>query len=266
MNMKRIVIICVNFNSYNCLQQYLHSIKLSLEDVEYVVVDIYIADNSSHKQLLDLSQFGLNIRLIALNNLGYLGGAFYVLNNLIDINNYDYIIISNVDLLLSKDFFTSLQSHVFDKNIAWIAPSILSRYENRDRNPNIIARYSKFKLRLLRCMYRYPIIHKIYVLTFYKRKKMRKNYSYMNIYAGHGSFMVFTKSFMKYYYPMSYPVFLFGEEIFFAELIRNLKMKVVYAPFLKVISDDHVSVSKMPTSFYYKCNKDALSYLLETFY
>lgn len=261
----KIAIIAVNYNTYESLRQYLYSIEASLENVQ-VVVDIYIADNSSQKELLDLSLFKLNIEVIKLSNLGYLGGAFYILNNLIDISDYDYIIISNVDLLLSKDFFTSLQGVVLDKNIAWIAPSIFSQEENRDRNPKIVYRYSKRRLRILYYMYRIPILHWLYTKTLYRRKRFSNISFPMDIYAGHGSFMIFTSKFLKGNLPMKYPVFLFGEELFFAELALRNNLKVRYIPEIKVLDKEHISTSKMKSSFYYKCNRDAIRYILNTSY
>lgn len=260
----KVAIIAVNYNTYESLRQYLYSIELSLENVQ-MIVDIYIADNSSQRELLDLSLFELNIRMINLNNLGYLGGAFNILNNFIDINDYDYIIISNVDVLLADDFFASLLRQR-NNSIGWIAPSIFSQEENRDRNPKIIYRYSKRKLKILYYMYKIPILHWLYIKTLYRRKKFSKVSSSMDIYAGHGSFMIFTSEFLKNNLPMTYPVFLFGEELFFAELVLKNNMKVRYIPEIKVLDKEHISTSKMKKSFYYKCNRDAIKYILNTFY
>ena len=60
-----------------------------------------------------------------------------------DLSIYDYVAISNVDLLLKDDFLTQLSNLYVDKDIAWLAPKIWSNKEYRDRNPKIINRYSK---------------------------------------------------------------------------------------------------------------------------
>ena len=95
---------------------------------------------------------------------------------------------------------------------------------------------------------------------------MDKQYKQMDVYAGHGSFMIFTKAFFLKKPKLQYPVFLFGEEIYFAELMRSYSLKVTYIPRLKVFDKEHISTSKMKSDFYYKCNREAIKYLISTFY
>ena len=88
----------------------------------------------------------------------------------------------------------------------------------------------------------------------------------MDIYAGHGSFMMLTKHFFIHYKKIEYPIFLFGEELYLAELIRMADLRVRYVPGLEVIDMEHASTGKMKKAFYYKCNKESIDYILENFY
>lgn len=103
-------------------------------------------------------------------------------------------------------------------------------------------------------------------MTVYKRKKLSPSYPQMEIYAGHGSFMMFTNSFFQRYPRLDYPIFLFGEELYFAEVIKNLDMKVLYEPSLRVIDNEHVSTSTLKKKSYFKYNQESIKYILDTFY
>ena len=115
-------------------------------------------------------------------------------------------------------------------------------------------------------MYKFPILFYLYTATAYKRKKLAPHYDEMDIYAGHGSFMLLTRSFFRKYDKIEYPIFLFGEELYLAELVRKEGMRVRYMPNLKVEDNEHVSTSKMKKKFYFKCNTESIKYILETFY
>ena len=142
--------------------------------------------------------------------------------NKIKTSSFDYFIISNVDLVLAKNFFTELFIKVNIKNTGWIAPKIYSLSEKKDRNPKIIARPSKSKISFLCLMYKIPILYYFYRLILYsstRKIKLSKNINY--IYAGHGSFMIFTNYFSTNINYINFNSFLFGEEIFIAELCKK---------------------------------------------
>lgn len=264
----RILLICVNYNSYTELYEFLRSLNNSVKNSSPLVyMDVHVADNSTEVKDIFISDFlYLNISISRHDNLGYLGAAFYIINSLDCASEYDYIIISNVDLIIDDNFFSELSSIKLLERVGWIAPQIYSQQENRDKNPRMLRRYSKFKLLCLLLMYKCPLLHKIYKETLYKRKKIFSYNNVSDIYAGHGSFVILTKEFFLAYERINYPVFLYGEEIYLAELVRKAKLKVKYIPSLKITDKEHVSTSKMESSFFYKCNIEALSFILKTFY
>jgi len=266
--MKTILIVCVNYNSYEHLANYLDSIETAKMNCPDCIVDVCIADNSTQKQELIIDKYHhINIKAFLFENLGYLGGASAIINNEIkEILIYDFIIVSNVDILVSEKFFIELLGTRFDNNIAWIAPQIYSEKEKRDRNPKIRSRLSTTKISMIRTFYRFPLLFEIYNKTFYHRKSKRKIITQSEIYAGHGSFILLTKVFFQHYEKISYPIFLFGEEIFFAELIKKVNLKVLHSPNIKIIDLEHASTSKMSSKSYCKENFNAVKYLMETFY
>ena len=263
----RVLIACVNYNTYEYLKKYLHSINASLEGNNNVIVDVVVADNSTSRQFLDCNIFEhLTVKQIFLENLGYLPAAAFVIKQNIKKKDYNYVIISNVDVEVDVHFFDNLSILKSEEGVGWIAPQIWTEEESRDKNPKVIERYTKSKLEKIKLLYKYPILDYIYTNTLYIKKKLRPRYNEKDIYAGHGSFMILTKYFFDFYSEIHYPLFLFGEELFLAELNRKAGLRVCYQPDLKVIDKEHVSTSKMKKKSYYKYNLDSINFILKTFY
>lgn len=118
---------------------------------------------------------------------------------------------------------------------------------------------------MIRLFYRYPILHYLYTKTFYKSKKYVSKVA-GNIYAGHGSFIILTKEYIKRCGIINYPVFLFGEEIYLAEMCRENNFTVSYCPDISVSDKEHVSTGKIRSRLYYRYNYEAINYAIKTFY
>lgn len=264
----KICIACVNFNSYDHLSKYLTSISNATSQVpsNAIELDVFVADNSVTKQPVK-QDTNLNLHVVNNPNLGYIGGIKSI-TKLIDVCSYDYFIISNVDVCLSKSFFIDLLAYKNEGKIGWIAPSIISATEKKDRNPKVENRYSKTKMQIFQLLYSFPFLHYMYETILYPLKRFRQPSKprMSRIYAGHGSFMIFTKSFLANLNEINYPVFLFGEELYFAEECLKRDFDVVYYPNITVLDSDHVSTSKMKKSFYYSSNLEAINYIYEHYY
>lgn len=245
--MKRIAILCVSYNSDKERDKYIASINAAAKNAsEKVNVDIIIANNTKD------------------NNPGYFG-AIKQLMEKNDIRKYDYCIISNVDLTIEDNFFHKLAEYDCPPDTGWIAPQIWSQAEERDRNPESVCRYSLSQIRVLKLLYKYPLLDSLYKKTFYRRKKYVSKPA-GQIYAGHGSFIILTNIYFEKCGIIDYPVFLYGEEIYLAERCRSAKLKVIYNPDLKVYDYEHISTSTMKRSFNYQCRYKAIQYVLNNFY
>lgn len=268
----KILIFCVNFNSYKELNNYLHSIEIAFNYNNNIQLEIWIADNTINDiKKIDLSSFdSLNINIQSYNkNIGYLGAITKLIEHkgFTEVKKYDYVIFSNVDLLLSETFFKDLINSEVEENVGWIAPKIFSISENRDRNPKILERPSLKRLNTLILMFKNPLLYRFYRGFVYKLRSKRMPISGKNkIYAGHGSIMIFTKSFMSKNVSFEFPSFLFCEEIYLGELARLSKLKVIYLPDIVVHDLDHVSTSKMKWANYCQMNLDSLNIIKNTFW
>lgn len=268
---KSLIIACVNYNTFDKLLLYLNSIEKARGSYNNDFnITVLIADNSEVSIKSKLPSFE-NINIVyCLNNKnqGYIGGIRNAVINLkIDIYSADYFIISNVDVILTNDFFTELFLITNNNNLGWIAPSIISGKEGRDRNPKIKKRPSSNNLKRLLVMYKYPILHLIYKNTIYKyRSKKISKHKNDSIYAGHGSLMIFTKKAVNSSGFLDFPSFLFGEEIYFGELMKRENLEVVYNQNIVVKDFDHASTSLIRKSKYYKINYDSLKIIIKNYF
>ena len=245
--MKKIAVFCVSYCSDHERDLYLSTIRNAAQKASNIVdVDVFVSNNTKE------------------DNPGYFG-AIKRLMQQVDVNNYDYSIISNVDLMLEEDFFQKLADYICSEDTGWIAPQIWSNLEERDRNPKVLNRYSLKKLQILRTFYQFPILDTLYTSTFYKKKKYESHQA-GQIYAGHGSFIILTCRFFELCGKIDYPVFLFCEEIYLAEMCRKAGLKVLYEPSLIVKDTEHASTGRMNHGFYCRCNYEAMQYIIKTFY
>ena len=138
--------------------------------------------------------------------------------------------------------------------------------EQRDRNPQRLRRCSELRLILLQILYKFPLLFMLYYNTMYKRKKYLVVDSPKDVYAGHGSFIILTKYYLSKVGIVNYPVFLFCEEIYLAEMCRINNLLVRYEPDLAVTDFEHISVGKIKKKEYYRLNCNAIKYIRKRFY
>ena len=264
--MKRIAIFCVNYNSYGELDNYIASLDASAALCKDVSVDVFVVDNTE-KNFKDVKYdvHNINVKVYGVHkNNGYFGG---IRQGMLKANmaQYDFHIISNVDVLVEKDFFQSFAIDEFDDNIGIVAPQIYSKKEKKHRNPGRMVRYSRRSIKIMQFLYSHPMLYAFYYNYVYRFRKPSKQQLVPRgeIYLAHGSFIILTKEFYKRCGVINYPVFLYGEEIYLAELSRNNGLKTIYDPLLKVIDIDHVSTGKIKYKRWCKFNYDALTYILD---
>ena len=245
--MKHIALLCVSYESDKELETYRQSLDKAVERAkDEISLDFFVAHNSKD------------------NNPGYFGAIKKLMAD-IEVKDYDYTIISNVDLMVEEDFFVKLANYKSEENTGWIAPQIWSNLEKRDRNPKILERYSPRKLSILKLFYQFPILDTLYTHTVYRQKKY-ESHPAGRIYAGHGSFIILTKEYFRKCGKIDYPVFLFCEEIYLAEMCQKAGLSVEYVPSMKVIDTEHASTGRMSHRFYCRCNYEAMQYIIKTFY
>lgn len=272
--MKKILILCVNYNSYRELNNYLQSLETAAKAASQLVsVDVFVGDNTTVNQQEILKDYNyIHVSVFPYyQNVGYIGCAsamFHELNQ-DQANKYDFVFISNVDLLLSETFFIELNS--IDSNTAgWIVPSVYTIGTKRNENPYMLSRPTRLKMFLLELLYSFPLLyslHKVFYPFRHKEREVLTNHQQNRlIYAGHGSIIIFSKKFMKSNWLMSFPGFMYGEEIYFAELVRRAQLTTEFYPQLIVNNIGNVSTKFLGNKRKCQMSKESLSNIRRLFF
>lgn len=268
----RVLFLCVNYHSYRELAVFRESVEQALACAsDSVEAELHIADNTDteFEEISPADGSRWRVRSYPLHrNIGYLPALEYLMSQSPGLREgmFDFVIFSNVDVQVAKDFFTRLAAVSLPPDTGWIAPAIESEYEGRDRNPGMIRRPTRCRLELCRIMFRFPFLYRWYHHRVYLRSCSSGKAAADIIYAGHGSFMIFTRAFMMNYPAISYPAFLFCEEIFMAELLRRCGLKCVYRPEIRITDLDHVSTSKMDSGTYFRARRQSLGAVIGMFF
>ena len=265
---KKGLIITVNFNSHEETINYL----LSLSQIDqFNCLDVIIADNSSSMdhfnvitRFIDENDWE-NISIIKMEkNLGYFGAVRFILDN----NNqnkslYEFIIVSNNDIIIKdKNIIDNILFHIDKAEV--FAPKIINIKNQRNQNPFQISKHN----------IKNEIFHIFYYSSFFMakailgirniliRRKLNDNSSEkeMPIYAGHGSFLIFSNSFFKKGGYIDNNFFLYAEENTLAEIVLKINGIILYVPDIVIFHESRGTVARRLTKEKYLIQKDAYEY------
>jgi GT2 family glycosyltransferase len=212
-------------------------------------------------------------------NLCYYGAAAHALRyHLASHPLPSWVIVSNPDVRFADDRFLQ---HLNDlhpgKEPAIVAPSIRSSVSASDQNPYMRRRPSRFRMHFYRWIFsNYPtdiayqslswIKHRVVGVRPKAASQAVETRSPEDIYAPHGSFVAFNRSYFQHGGNLELGTFLFGEEIFVAETARRLGLTVKYEPRLVVEHDEHTSMGSIWNRNTARFRKDASRYLAKSFF
>lgn len=255
----KILILAVTYKSYDCLSGFLESINRAAANTDAEVV-VALGDNTDEGyQNIDFSFKNIDVRVFPYHeNLGYLGCALRMLREICPTEVFDFVAVSNVDVALDSDFFKMLPKE-YEESVAWYAPDVYTPSRGTHENPFMQNRPTNMHFRKWLLMYSLPLLYGFAKkLSYMKHSKSTICNESKYIYAGHGSFMLFSWKFIKDNIAMTFPSFMYAEEIFFAEKIRQTRMSVKYCPAMKITNVGSVSVTILGNQWQCKANKDSL--------
>ncbi len=203
-------------------------------------------------------------------NLGYFNGCLYAVRMFKEMDPNDIIIISNTDIAIDDINMLGKIDRTIDDNIAVIAPIILMRNGVND-NPFLMRRPSVYKILLWRYIlgiwlgfFLYNAMHNIKNKIWHIRKSIKCQSG--NIYSAQGSFMIFTSNMMRKMLQQENDIFLYGEEIYVAEVARKNNLKIVYDDRLVIKHNENSSTKysscKRKASWY----KQSYTYIYNEFF
>lgn len=251
-----ILIITVNYNNSKLTNEMVRSIykdQKNIENIKIVIVD----NNSSDKDILEKQN---NVDILYLEkNIGYFPALNEGLKS-VTVEDFDYVVICNNDLLFEDNFFELLSLNNYENNIYSISPRILD-LDNIDQNPSLDKKISRVKV----------FFYDIYFMNYYfgqfiyriwqkiksKKKNDSLNLESRQIFLGYGAIYILTKNFFKKSKLLDTPPFLMGEEAFLAYQIYETGGIEFFDSSLIVHHKDHSSCSKVPAKKMYDYTKES---------
>ena len=248
-------IVTVNFENTKPTELLINSLTGS---VNLDSTKVAIADNaSSSDSIFELKQIlkktSLDITIFSnKTNLYYWPAVKKVISNLkLKIGSYpDWVIVCNNDIDFSdKNFFSELEK-INPKKYPIIGPKIINSHGDH-LNPFMVSPLSKFQ----------KLIWDLYFLSFQLSSLMlliKKKFSFFNkktssfnmaanhnVYAVHGSAIIFSKFFFEKGGWLDDNFEMYGEELTVAEIAKKIDVPVTFIPKLKIIHNEHSSTKML---------------------
>jgi GT2 family glycosyltransferase len=200
-------------------------------------------------------------------NLGYFGGMNYGLKFIESKHSIaDIVIVSNSDLNFpDNNLFSDISRFDFLKADV-IGPDIRTE-NNYPQNPMYTARIDSGKLKRLRVIFSfYPFYFLYQLLAITKKLNANKPLTAGPVYAVQGAFMVFSRNYFLKGGDFNYGSFLYGEEIYVAELAREKNIKVYFEPSLRVNHKGNATTGRFKNGRHLRYFVDSYDYLLKRFF
>ncbi|MCW5793370.1 MAG: hypothetical protein KIS97_03425 [Nitrospira sp.] len=245
-----------------------------VDNSEVSNLESVLSDLDSHQSEIIIHRPG--------HNLGYFGGAASALQEFLLTHEWpEWVIVCNVDLFLyGESFFVRLMRYGESHTHAVIAPTIISGVSGRDQNPFMSTRPTSLRMNFYKAIFQwYPTLW-LYSVMHVMKERSRKLLKPLGteamepglyvepvpIYAGHGAFLAFRKSYFESGGSLHHGAFLYGEEVFVAETARRAGSSVAYDPRLRVHHEEHKTIGVWPTRLMASRMKEAAAYCADTFF
>ncbi|MFT4185877.1 MAG: glycosyltransferase [Micrococcaceae bacterium] len=234
-------VLAVNYFSSDVAKQYIES----FQSQTYKDWNLYIVDNSENVSELNKLRAisdDARVKIIdAKKNQGFFGAAQYGFSkNICEVASNDLVIVSNLDLYFDNE--NTLQELVnitenYD-DVGVFAPDIYSIKRNSHQNPMLKNRPSEKAMKLRTYMHANTYASQFSTLVDLYSSALREKLGNkrdiklkeQDIYAAHGSFMIFTSEFFARGGNFNYEVFLYGEELYVAEQCKKLGLRIILIP------------------------------------
>lgn len=222
------------------------------EESNKIAVAITINKATNIKKL-EAHISNLNVQCFIYNpeeNLGYLNGCLYGIRKCSEFMKYNWVVICNTDITFSQnDFFRRINNKQYAENIWGIAPSI-ELVDGGFQNPYIINRISRREFYIRKLFFGNIFTYSLYFWASDIKKLLlgKRNMFHpksQEIYAPHGSCMIFRNNVMNIVCNENNNIFLYCEEEYLGGIIYENKKVVFYDESLKVIHNEHQTLGKI---------------------
>lgn len=260
--MTRVCFLAVSYFGSTDVASYVKSLQ-EQSDERWI---LKIVDNSQDKdeqeRLLDIAGSDGRIEVWETGgNLGYFGAAEWARTRIAE-EEFDWIAVTNTDVVFtSADFVSNLLVSPAAKTAAVVAPAIYGSRSKSSLNPYMYGRPTLSRSRLRRILFWNTSTAQATVLLSELRRLVAKSklapLAAAEIYAAHGSFMIFGRQFFEVGGTFQHSSFLFGEELTVAEFCRSKGLRTVFVPDLTVQHTEHANTGIFRSELVLKAQVEA---------
>ena len=201
-------------------------------------------------------------------NIGYLSGCLYGLN--LYTENYKWAVISNTDIeFVANDFFETVLKKKYPENVVCIGPDVMLAATGQHQNPFAQNRPSKQVMRFRKWVFSNYARYVSYNWLSLVKKKLRKDVNRTQsglAYGVHGSFIMLRKQCVKGLANPKTPIFMYGEELYIAEKLREKQQLTYYDGQLKIIHNENQTTGKVNSKRKQKWFEQSITYLVNRYW
>jgi GT2 family glycosyltransferase len=277
--MPEVLIITVNYRAAESTEAFLKSAAAldGFSQAHVIVVENGSRDGSAERLRPLVREFG-NVELMeSTENRGYFGAANWALqHNLARGQKPNWVTVCNNDVVFEDHHFLAKLLQRDPVSTQVIAPAIIARPTGIDCNPFLRKRPSPFKL------LRYRFWQSHYYLMWFKQwlspyvrtarhhiffwRRSSVSVGGTAVYAPHGAFLIFSRSYFEAGGYIDDGFFLYAEEFSVAEICRQLRLRVVHDPGLRVWHDAHQVTGRMCNRTTFEYGRQGLEYALRKYF
>lgn len=286
-----VVMLVIN---YGCDDEVLTLVRDALAQQIAGTLRVVVVENSPVPEQSPLWDIARNdARLFVCSpgrNLGYFGGAAWGLERYRETMTThetpqpppEWVIVSNPDIRFEDHHVLQRLCELHSEHPpSVVAPSIITA-GGRDQNPHLPRRPRAMTIRMYASVYNYRSVARIHDAGSRVKRRLtervgkgrdraapaaggRRDNGQREIYAAHGAFLAFHRSFFESGGNLDYGAFLFGEELYVAETVRFLGGRISYDPRLKVLHGDHPT-TRLPSNELLDQTRRSYRYLLNEYF
>ena len=204
----------------------------------------------------------------AKQNLGYLPGCLYGFKSYS--GEYKWSVISNTDIdFVSDEFFAKFLNKHYDSQIACIGPDITLRATGKHQNPFAASRPSNALMKLRKVVYSNYGLYRLYGwLSKIKNKIINHETQITNkyVYGVHGSVIILKKECVDKFIDDDIQIFMYGEELYIAEKLRESQLLSYYDTNLKIIHNENQVTGKIASPKKQEWSSQSINFLVDRYW
>lgn len=204
-------------------------------------------------------------------NIGYLHACLYGLEKYEINNQYEWCIVCNTDVeFIEQTVLENFKRDSLDENIWCVAPNIVRSSNKALQNPFLLERPSHNKMRFLKKIYSkyflfFGYVHLAKILRLLIKQEVPDIES-GDIYSADGCFIFIRHDCIQKLLKEKDKIFMYGEEIFISEIVRENGKRIKYIKSLKLIHNHNQTTKSIDYHEKQKWFNQSFDYLFERFF